>query len=101
MGLEAWIVLDGSGSRSQSQPAPAPIQRATSRARQLSALSPIAEQRYCCKIATQRKALQGPTRLRDSTTPTGQGSARQHTPQPLQGAPVAGLVAASGWIWMT
>jgi hypothetical protein len=45
--------------------------------------------------------LHGPVRLRDSSTPKGQGSAKQHKPQPLQGAPMGGLVAASGWMWMT
>jgi len=45
--------------------------------------------------------LHGPLRLRDSTVPKGQGSARQQTPQALQGAPTAGLAAASGWMWIT
>jgi hypothetical protein len=40
--------------------------------------------------------MQGPLRLRDSNTPKGHGSARQHTPQPLQAAPKAGLTGAKG-----
>ncbi len=40
--------------------------------------------------------VQAPTRLRLITMPTGQGSARQHTPQPLQGWPSAGLRGAAG-----
>jgi hypothetical protein len=62
---------------------------------------PRAPQRYCCSEGNHCNALQGPLRLRDSSTPSGQGSARQHTPQPLQGAPIGGLAAASGWIKMT
>ncbi len=31
----------------------------------------------------------------------GQGSAAQHSPQPLQGRPVGGLGGAAGWIRMT
>ncbi|OLP08581.1 hypothetical protein BLL52_0189 [Rhodoferax antarcticus ANT.BR] len=30
----------------------------------------------------------------DKTTPSGHGSSKQHTPQPLQGAPMAGLAGA-------
>ena len=36
-----------------------------------------------------------------NNTPSGQGSARQQTPQPLQLLPSAGLGGASGWIAMT
>ena len=35
-------------------------------------------------------------RRRETSTPSGQGSARQHSPQPLQGAPTAGLAGADG-----
>ena len=30
--------------------------------------------------------------------PSGQGSARQHTPQPLHGAPTGGLTGARAWM---
>lgn len=94
-------MTQGAGSRSQSQPTPAAIQRATRRARRLPGRSPKAEQRYWREAATQTSALQGPLVLRDSNTPKGQGSARQQMPQALQGAPIAGFAAASGWMWIT
>lgn len=56
----------------------------------------MAPQRYTLSIALQRSASQAPWRLCDKTMPKGQGSVKQHTPQPLQAAPTSGLVGASG-----
>ena len=94
-----------------SHPTPAAIQRrakrrntgATHRQRgpNRPSVSVSAPQRYKRSASLQRKASQAPERLREITCPKGQGSARQHTPQPLHGAPSAGLLGASGWMWMT
>ncbi len=46
-------------------------------------------------------ALHSPSVRRVTNTPTGQGSAKQHRPQPLQGAPTSGFSGASGWIQTT
>ncbi len=103
---------------SQSQPTPAATQRRAKRASNAasggtapwaklgkrlpntSCASVMAPQRYCPLTGCQRKALQAPLRRPDSSTPKGQGSIRQHTPQPLQGAPKAGLSGAPGSIWI-
>ncbi len=102
-----------------SQPRPAAIQRFAKRAKTQArggthALGKLgsascntsfgamtAPQRYWRASSCQRSATQAPRRLRDKTMPSGQGSSRQHTPQPLQGAPHAGLALASGRINMT
>jgi hypothetical protein len=57
-----------------------------------------APQRYINFCRSQRRAEHSPVRLRDKTMPKGQGSERQQTPQPLQGAPSEGLKGACGWI---
>ena len=51
---------------------------------------------YRLSPALQRSALQAPCRRRDTTMPSGHGSTRQHTPQPLHGWPQAGLGGAAG-----
>lgn len=91
-----------------SQPAPAAIHRPANcrnkgaaqrhRAPITASASMSAPQRYMFFALSQSNASQAPDRLREITCPNGQGSARQHTPQPLQGAPSAGLSGASGWM---
>ncbi len=103
-----------STSRSQSHPLSSAIERraaqestgantpfapcrppGSTRAR-TSAECTTAPQRYAACPWSQCRATQAPCRRRDKTIPMGQGCARQHTPQPLQGAPSAGLVGARG-----
>jgi hypothetical protein len=107
-------MVNDKGGTSQSQPIPAATQRFAKRAssaassgtaawakpgkraRSTSCAWVMAPQRYCRLAGCQCKALQAPLRRPDSSTPKGQGSIKQHTPHPLQGAPNAGLGGASG-----
>ena len=56
----------------------------------------IMPQRYKPPASCHCKATQAPCRRRDTSMPNGQGAARQHTPQPLQTSPHAGLSGACG-----
>lgn len=107
----------GITSESQSQPIPAATQRLAQRTKvhastgdkncrqrgkRSCSTSPgrvMAPQRYSRKSGCQRRARQAPVRCPESTTPSGQGSSRQQTPQPLQGAPSTGLAGAWAKIW--
>lgn len=57
-------------------------------------------QKYLFSDSLQIKASQGVLRGQSSIKLTGQGSAAQHTPQPLHGSPSAGFAGASAWIVM-
>ena len=48
-------------------------------------------QRYKLPASSHTSATQAPFSRRLTNTPMGQGSAAQHTPQPLHAAPTAGL----------
>lgn len=52
-------------------------------------------QKYLFSDSLQIKASQGVLRGQSSIKLTGQGSAAQHTPQPLHGSPSAGFAGAS------
>lgn len=103
------------GLRSASHPMPAAIMREAQR-RKSRFSSDVGRQRFIPGSPRYRvgwfstphsyrtdevdhsSALHSPFVLRLTNTPTGQGSARQHRPQPLQGAPTSGFSGASGWI---
>ena len=107
----------GITSESQSQPIPAATQRLAQRTKirvsrgdkncgqrgnRSVSTSPgcvMAAQRYSRSSCCQRRAWQAPVRRPQSTTPSGQGSSRQQTPQPLQGAPSTGLPGAWAKTW--
>lgn len=52
-------------------------------------------QKYLFSVSLQIKASQGVLCGHSSVKLTGQGSAAQHTPQPLQGSPSVGFTGAS------
>ncbi len=107
----------GITSESQSQPSPAATQRLAQRTKAHASAGDkncrqrgnrscstslgrvMAPQRYSRRSGCQRRARQAPVRRPESTTPSGQGSSRQQTPQPLQGAPSTGLAGAWAKIW--
>lgn len=100
--------LDQAVSRLASQPRDAAIQRRTHRVASRAGSqgsqwrgSASAPQRYRLSSLFQDKATHAPRQRRESQMPSGQGSAAQHTPQPLQGAPCLGLGGAAGWIKIT
>jgi len=59
-----------------------------------------APHRYTWWALFQRTASQAPVLRPDNTTPSGQGSSKQHTPHPLHDAPTFGLSGASGYMEM-
>lgn len=51
---------------------------------------------YRWSWSLHRSAIHAPERRLETSTPKGHGSVKQHRPQPLQGAPKAGLAGAPG-----
>jgi hypothetical protein len=86
-----------------SQPMPAAIQRRASAWPQAAGSSgsqrlgwASTPQWYRPSASLQASAAQAPCRRRDSSMPSGQGSAAQQVPQPLQGSPAGGCDGAAG-----
>ncbi len=98
--------MAASGVQWASQPLAALIQRRASRliqgARRLGSQGSLERgsltmlQRYCPVASAQSSATQGPRVRRLMIMPSGQGSAAQQIPQPLQAWPGAGLGGAEG-----
>ena len=96
--------------QSESQPAPAAIQRFAQRDISRFSHGQFSHKKRCGSLTTpqlyrrvsafQSKATQAPCRRRLTMMPIGQGSAAQHTPQPLHASPMAGLLGARRWRWM-